>query len=205
MPAPVYNWTGCYVDGGFGYALYTQDHYGESLSVDRIRDSVGHHGRKGWYGQAGGGCDYQFTLGNLGNFIVGVLGDYDFMSIKGNFQARICGIVVAQEKQTNTWVAGGRIGYLVNPNVLTYFSGGYTQAKFDSMNFVNILLGLTLPSHNYADGWFLGGGTEMSLSSWLPTGFFLRSEYRYSSFKAADLQYSFQWRPAKLRGEHEEV
>jgi hypothetical protein len=23
MPAPVYNWTGCYVDGGFGYALYT--------------------------------------------------------------------------------------------------------------------------------------------------------------------------------------
>ena len=43
-------------------------------------------GGRGWYGQAGGGCDYQFTLGNLGNCIVGVFADYDFMSIKGNIQ-----------------------------------------------------------------------------------------------------------------------
>ena len=188
MPAPVYNWTGCYVDGGFGYALYTQDHYGESFPSTGSVTPSSTTGGRGWYGQAGGGCDYQFTLGNLGNFIVGVLADYDFMSIKGNIQTGFGDI--GQEKQTNTWVAGGRIGYLVNPNVLTYFSGGYTQAKFNSMTFVNNP-GLTLPSHNYTGGWFLGGGTEMSLSSWLPTGFFLRSEYRYSSFKAADLQYSF--------------
>ena len=44
-------------------------------------------------------------------------------------------MISAQTKQTNTWVAGGRIGYLVNPNVLTYFSGGYTQAKFNSIDF----------------------------------------------------------------------
>ncbi|MGA8817301.1 MAG: porin family protein, partial [Xanthobacteraceae bacterium] len=27
MPAPVMSWTGCYVDGGWGYGMWNQDHY----------------------------------------------------------------------------------------------------------------------------------------------------------------------------------
>jgi outer membrane immunogenic protein len=182
-PPPVYSWTGCYVDGGAGYAMYTQDHYGETNPGLALVNGPSTTGGRGWYGQGGGGCDYQFALGNLGNFIVGVLADYDFMSVKGNFLVSFGGI--APEKQTSAWVAGGRIGYLVTPSFLTYVSGGYTQSKFNSMNFGTS----ALPSNTY-NGWFLGGGSEVSLGTWLPTGFFLRSEYRYSTFSAADLAYT---------------
>jgi len=184
VPAPVYSWTGCYVDGGAGYALWTQDHYGESYPGLVSSTGSSTAGGRGWYGQAGGGCDYQFSLGGLGNFIIGVLGDYDFASIKGNFESSFA-TTSALEKQTNTWVAGGRVGFLITPSFLTYISGGYTEAKFDAINFGTF----GLPANTYK-GWFLGGGSETSLSTWLPTGFFLRSEYRYSSFSATDLPYS---------------
>jgi outer membrane immunogenic protein len=188
MVAAVYNWTGCYLDGGGGYALYNQDHYGETNPGLVATTTSSTSGGRGWYGQGGGGCDYQFSLGSMGNFVVGVLADYDFMSVKGNFESS-AGVIVAPEKQSNAWVAGGRIGYLITPQFLTYFSGGYTASKFSGMSFVNGGGAAFLPSHTY-NGWFLGGGSEMSLSSWLPTGFFLRNEYRYSSFKAADLPYT---------------
>ena len=42
----------------------------------------------------------------------------------------------------------------------------------------------SIPAHTY-NGWFIGGGTEISLSGFfgvpLPPGLFLRSEYRFSN------------------------
>jgi len=35
---------------------------------------------------------------------------------------------------SSQWAVGGRIGLLVTPQLLTYFSGGYTQSKFDAVN-----------------------------------------------------------------------
>src|SRR5215469_13712729 len=29
-PAPVTNWTGCYIDGGVGYGFWRQDHFSET-------------------------------------------------------------------------------------------------------------------------------------------------------------------------------
>ena len=36
-----------------------------------------------------------------------------------------------EEKLRSQWAIGGRIGWLVTPQLLTYFSGGYTEAKFN--------------------------------------------------------------------------
>ncbi len=99
-----------------------------------------------------------------------------------------------EEKESSAWAVGGRIGYLVTPNVFTYWNGGYTQAHFDGINFSTIFAPITptsfIGSHTYS-GWFLGGGTEISLSGLfglpLPPGLFLRSEYRFSSFNGATL------------------
>jgi outer membrane immunogenic protein len=35
-------------------------------------------------------------------------------------------------KQSSAWALGGRIGWLVNPQLLTYVAGGYTGAHYDS-------------------------------------------------------------------------
>jgi hypothetical protein len=34
------------------------------------------------------------------------------------------------------WAVGGRLGWLVTPTLLTYVSGGYTQARFNEVNYV---------------------------------------------------------------------
>jgi outer membrane immunogenic protein len=174
--APVYNWTGCYLDAGGGYGMWNQSHYSEILPGGAPLTGEFTAGGRGYYGTVGGGCDYQFPVGGLGNFVVGVLGGYDFMSLKGAFSSLLG--PSAYEKENGSWDAGGRIGYLVTPTFLTYMSGGYTQAHFSSINFANTN---ALPSHTY-HGYFLGGGAETSLSPWLPVGF--------STYSAADLAYT---------------
>ena len=187
-PAPVYSWTGCYFDAGGGYGMWNQSHYGETLAGIPLTGEQTTGGR-GYYGTVGGGCDYQFPVGGLGNFVIGVLGGYDFMSLKGAYTDTQFGAVGnIYEKERSSWDVGGRLGYLVTPNLLTYVSGGYTQARFSGGAF-SAFPTLVLPSHNYT-GYFVGGGAETSLSPWLPTGFFLRSDYKVSTYRAADLQYS---------------
>src|SRR5271166_4601792 len=78
-PPLVYNWTGCYIAGGGGYALYTQD--------TTVTSALGTsqqltNGGRGWFGQGQGGCDYQFGL-PLGSFwspnvVIGAFGDYEY-------------------------------------------------------------------------------------------------------------------------------
>ena len=196
-PAPVYNWTGCYVDAGGGYGMWNQSHYTETFPAGGPLSTEKIAGGRGYYGTAGGGCDYQFPIGGLGNFVVGVLGGYDFMSLKGAFDYAFAPLS-GYEKENSAWDVGGRIGYLVTPNFLTYMSGGYTQAHFDSFLFPGS--NASLPAHTY-HGYFLGGGAEMSLSPWLPAGFFLRSDYKVSTYSAADLQYAFAGVPQAF-GEH---
>jgi hypothetical protein len=58
----------------------------------------------------------------------------------------------------------------------------------------------SIPSHTF-DGGFIGGGTEIAVQAW--PGLFWRSEYRYSSYRSADLQLSFDGVPEPGYIEHE--
>src|ERR1700759_5116405 len=73
MPAPVATWTGCYVDAGGGYGMTNTSHTAESFPglVPSAGESTA--GGRGYYGTAGGGCDYQFPVSGLGNMVIGVL------------------------------------------------------------------------------------------------------------------------------------
>ena len=189
-PPPVPIWTGCYVNGGAGYGMYNQDHY---VTDDGLADTPAvTSGGRGWLGTVGGGCDYQFSLGSWGNWVVGAFGDYDFMDIHGTFSDPVFGPLTGTEKQNSAWAAGGRIGYLITPNILTYWNGGYTQMRFSGFNLSSPLAGFpdtfSLPSQTYSGG-FLGGGTEIALQNWWP-GLFWRSEYRYSTSNCKDLPIS---------------
>jgi outer membrane immunogenic protein len=60
-PVPVYNWTGCYVGGGGGYAFWQQDSFVVSPAGVPVTASQS-NGGTGWFGQGQVGCDYQFQL-----------------------------------------------------------------------------------------------------------------------------------------------
>lgn len=60
----------------------------------------------------GVGCDYQFSMGSWGNWVVGAFGDYDFMALQGNFSEVAPQFSLAGEEKENwAWAVGGRIGY----------------------------------------------------------------------------------------------
>jgi outer membrane immunogenic protein len=183
-PAPVAyapSWTGCYVGGGGGYGMYNQENtvFLDGPPRTQVTDLATSGGR-GYFGTVQGGCDYQFGLGGY-NLVVGAFGDYDFASIKGRTQDLLG---IAPEKMSSAWAVGGRVGWLVTPNLLTYFSGGYTQATFDRMDFGPALIGAppidnTIGKTTY-NGYFLGAGDEYALN--FAPGLFWKTEYRVSAF-----------------------
>jgi outer membrane immunogenic protein len=188
-PAPVYTWTGCYLDAGGGGGFWNQSHYGETPAGAPVTGEQSAGGR-GWYGEVGGGCDYQFSLNGMGNFVIGVLGGYDFMSLKGAYTETALGPVNGYEKESGSAFVGGRLGYLVTPNLLTYVSGGWTNERIGSFGLAPLGGPVVdvVSSHTYS-GYFIGGGAETSLSPWLPQGFFLRSDYKVSTYRPADIAY----------------
>ena len=190
-PPPVYNWTGCYIAGGGGYGWWNQDSQVVATPTGAPIFAQVTNGGKGWFGQGQGGCDYQFNM-PLGSWsvpiVIGVFGDWEGGSIRGQNSNPLA---VGTENQSSTWAVGGRAGYLVTPRFLTYFDGGFTQARFDQINynFSGGILGFgptatSLPAQTY-NGWFIGSGYEYSFN-WLPIpGIFWKTEYRFSQYNSA--------------------
>ena len=181
-PPPVYNWTGCYVGGGGGYAFWQQDSFltvgGGAVTASQT------NGGKGWFGQGQVGCDYQFTAPLFGlQTVIGAFGDFAGGNINGS--SSFPGFT-GSERELSTWAVGGRAGVLVTPRFLTYFDGGYTQARFDGVNYNFAFAGggpagLSLAAQTY-NGWFIGSGFEYAFT-WLPiNGLFLKTEFRYSQY-----------------------
>ena len=182
--APAVSWTGCYLGAGGGGALTNNDNNlylvpGGPLTLNKT------DGARGWFGTVQGGCDYQF-----GNWVVGAFADYDFSDISGDHLGLNLN-QIGRQKQDWSWAAGGRIGYLIVPQLLTYVSAGYTQAHWNSVNYSTAVfpggaVAFTTPGYSKG-GWFVGTGDEYALS-FLP-GLFWKTEYRYSEFDGADTQF----------------
>jgi outer membrane immunogenic protein len=188
-PAPVYNWTGLYVDGGFGYGMYEADTTSFVPTTGICLTCVTQTpGGKGWLGTVGVGYDYQFSM--LGyNLVMGALGAWDFSNIRGQITDTPFGAFAESgtEKETSAWAAGGRLGVLVTPSILTYFNVGATAAHFSGSTLGLVGLGAgpaisTTQSFSHT-GYFIGSGTEIMLSP----GWFARAEYRYSDFGTASI------------------
>jgi outer membrane immunogenic protein len=189
LPVPVASWTGCYIGGGGGYGLWNQEntaYIDPPLVATRTRfsDTITSGGR-GWFGTVQGGCDYQFGLG-AHQFVIGAFADGDWGNIHGRVSPPgiIGGFLAGDEKMSSAWAVGGRVGWVVFPQLMTYFTGGYTEATFDRTNFnLNFPPFTTTPvyvdQHTY-HGWFLGAGDEYAVG-FLP-GLFWKTEYRVSEF-----------------------
>ena len=180
--APIYNWTGFYIKGGGGYGTWSAD----TVTINGVGScdlcTPTRQGGRGWFGTVGGGFDVQVS----DRWVIGAFADVDFGSIKGNIQDQDP-FSVAEAKLNQAWAVGTRLGYLITPAVLTYISGGYTQARFKSggaiLNRGSVLADISYRGFS-TSGWFAGGGFEYNLG-WLP-GLFWRSEYRLAQYGTKD-------------------
>jgi len=204
--APAYSWSGFYLNAGGGYGMWNADTQVFFPSGACLTCVVDTFGGRGYFGTVGGGFDYQ--VGGLGMgawnpmIVVGLMADYNFESFKGTIDTLAA---VSQIKETAAWAGGARVGLAFGPNFFTYINGGATGTRFGGMNFVSSLTGAPAGLTSAAfwkTGWFLGGGTETSLSPVLPVGFFLRSEYRYSYFSTTNVPVAFAGFTAFVMGVH---
>src|SRR5262245_12819202 len=125
-PVPIANWTGCYISGSVGYGLFDNETRQFFVGPPAIDSGRSDQGGRGWLAGGGGGCDYQFGLGSgggffgTGQFVIGILADYNWANIRGNRPAVGLGLAnfSAQEKVDSQWAVGGRIGWLMSPNLL---------------------------------------------------------------------------------------
>jgi outer membrane immunogenic protein len=181
------SWTGFYVGAGWGYGVWDMN---STAITSGVPQGTTNNGGRGFFGMADIGYDYQFNIGGW-NLVAGVLADYDFGNMKGteNFQvlngfAGVNASITGVEKEKSFWDAGARIGWLITPDILSYFSGGYSNAHFDGMNLAGGAVPLSTGSHNYG-GWFTGAGIETKIAS-IP-GLYFNTEYRFTNYNNATL------------------
>lgn len=203
--APLASWSGCYVAGGGGYGLWNQDNTGFDIAVPRTQGTdTSTTGGRGYFGTLQAGCDHQFAA--IGDqFVVGAFGDYDFSDLKGRLNHPGSGSV-GDEKMSSAWSVGGRVGWLALPNLLTYFSAGYTEATFDRTNFAGIGGPPFGPTVAFQDkktyrGYFIGAGNEYALGFF--PGLFWKTEYRFSEFNTENLPFRDSVTGALLGGSND--
>jgi outer membrane immunogenic protein len=184
-PMPVApSWTGFYIFGGGGGGIWAADQHVQTtagalpLSIDQRQ------GGSGWFGTVGAGYDWQVNT----SWVVGILADGQFGSLKGTIQDPITGLS-ASEKMQDAWAAGVRVGYLVAPNVLSYVNGGYSGSHWSGTSLYSTVSGVPVGEHTNSfnrNGWFVGGGFENNLNIFGITapGWFMKTEYRSAFYNA---------------------
>ena len=162
-------WTGFYLGMGGGGAAVNHD---LKAAVTGASVELNGLGGMGGFGTLQAGYDH--TLGS--HFVMGLFFDYDLASVTGgaNYTFGTHGASIGT-KLTNSWTAGGRLGYLVTANTLAYGLGGYTQSHYDMPFNVN----------GDFSGWTAGAGIETHLGG----GWFLKGEYRYTALGEKTLGY----------------
>jgi outer membrane immunogenic protein len=181
--APVSNWTGFYINGGFGYGLMSTDQhsttaFGATSSVDTRM------GGRGYFGTVGLGYDYQLTPA----WVVGVFGDAQWGDIRGDL-IDLNNSISGRLKNDASYSAGARLGYLVAPNVLSYVNAGYSYGQFKGSTFSD---GVTAIDKSHRDGWFIGGGVEndLNLLGIKAPGWFMKTEYRVTEYNRKNSLYN---------------
>jgi outer membrane immunogenic protein len=192
-PMPVApSWTGFYVFGGVGGGIWDASNStvtgpggllapGIPLSINQKM------GGDGWFGTVGAGYDWQVNP----SWVIGVLGDGQFGSLKGSLSDQAL-FLTGNLKQQDAWAAGVRVGYLVAPNVLSYVNAGYTGSHWSGTElfstFSGVNVGLHTDSFNRSGG-FIGGGVENNLNIFGITapGWFMKTEYRAAYYGSKNI------------------
>ena len=81
-----YSWTGCYAGGNVGGVWINKEWFSQIPGDPSFGQSFGSHDANGWLGGVQAGCNYQ-----VGSWVVGIQGDYDWTNASGSNGNRSCG------------------------------------------------------------------------------------------------------------------
>jgi outer membrane immunogenic protein len=165
-----------YANGGIGYGLWDA----QTTTINTVTGCAScaktDHAGRGWLGEVGLGYDYQFTDRIVGGLLV----NYDVSDMRGRASDAV--FTTGKTNDDSTWFIGVRAGWLMTPDILYYWSVGYTRAHFSAASLDNSYTGAPLPNAQLAGydagGWFLGGGLEVAMHD----GWFWSSEVRYADY-----------------------
>jgi outer membrane immunogenic protein len=189
-PPPVMapSWTGFYIFGGGGGGIW-------NANTSVVTTATGAcllcgfnqtQGGDGWIGTAGVGYDWQATP----NWVVGVLADGQWGSLKGTIQDQ-GPFSAGRINNDYAYAAGVRVGYLVAPNVLSYVNGGYSGSHWKGTTLFSTISGAPIGTTNGFDrsGWFVGGGVENNLNffGFNAPGWFMKTEYRSAFYDTKNI------------------
>ena len=189
---PAYNWTGLYIGGHVGGLWTRQDIEWDPLPSAAAFGANAQAGRlssSSFVGGVHGGYNWQFAP----TWVLGVEGDSSWTSASSSTSAAwtfvgtstpVPGSLTSMGSKLD-WLSSvrGRIGYLVLPNALVYFTGGGAWGHFDySASAFNGTTYLAATSFSKTEtGYVLGGGLEWALTNnWL-----IRGEYLFYRLKGA--------------------
>lgn len=206
-PPSVWNWTGFHVGVGGGAAyMHAGSNSYSNLNWDNEGSYYAYGGEKsdlgkfGVFGTIEGGYDVQmnqFVLGGLVDFNLQSLTartrSYAYVNTNNNGNINYAAHTAAY-KVGNSWDAGVRLGYLVNPRNLFYVTGGYSSADIRSGAELDVYFNNS-PYPDYVNsyksswksGYFIGFGLESLLTQHLS----LKAEYRFSDYGKVKTNYSF--------------
>jgi outer membrane immunogenic protein len=133
-PAPVFNWTGCYIGGNIGGG------WKAFRSSDTDGDVEGSKNFSGFVGGGQIGCDYQ-----SGPWVVGVQGMWDGANVSQNFTPNFfTGGDSVDFKVRSFGTVAAKFGYLVNPTLQFYGKAGYGWlAERSTFNCIVLTCGVT--------------------------------------------------------------
>jgi outer membrane immunogenic protein len=186
-PPPVvvgYSWTGCFIGGNGGGIWVNKDWKvgagDPSIGVAGIAQgsAFGSHTATGGLGGVQVGCDYQFA----GGFVIGIQGDYDWASAKGNSADAVNNAFFGAtgyrdySAVQNLGSVTGRLGYAFD-RFLVYVRGGYAWERDNYLIVGPDGFGRAVASETRG-GWTVGVGGEYAFTNWLSAF----AEYNYYDF-----------------------
>lgn len=192
-PAPLYNWRSCYVglNAGGVWGRMNDDWTANSGFADPARIDANGSGDLDGAGFIGGGqvgCNWQWGP----SFVWGVEADIQYTGLDESRDVFVpaSGGITAETFHSDfesKWLATfrGRFGWLVNPAVMLYATGGLAVAEikvndsvfFDSSNTFN-----AVSDSRTRIGWTAGGGVEwMFLPQWS-----VKAEYLFVDLSGFD-------------------
>ena len=186
LPAAAYNLSGFYIGGHVGGAWSDGD---ASSRFDEVFLSTFNQSASLHDSSLAGGAHAGYNWAVAQNWVAGIEADFSWTDNSASGTAPALFLLTGQvlpggfawDRDLN-WLASvrGRIGYLITPPVLLYFTGGIAWSDIDySASLTEEGVGSWVAAFNETKaGYVLGGGLEWMLSrNWL-----LRGEYLYYRF-----------------------
>lgn len=162
-PAPIFvvsNWNGFYIGANIGYGFGTGDVVGVRYHPPvqgNFQGNTGNAKSSGVFGGIQAGYNMQFN-----QFVVGVEADAQLSGMRGSANGVLPDASIINTRAGNNWFGTLRLraGYLVNPNLLIYGTGGValTEVKYNWAG-TGAFAGV-LSQTNQRVGWTAGIGAE---------------------------------------------